>query len=508
MLRGNLNRCSIIFRGFSTPSVVAIPEVAPEKGRIPILTCKRKEFDLYQDKGFNPNENAKFGSIPLASSGWHHYKSKTDFILIHPLHLGNNWRFSSSGMTFAKLGIRTEISKLAEELYSITRPSVIQEVAIPEILKGFHTTIAAETGCGKTLAYLLPIIERIIRKGQHQLKSRSFNTPLVLIISPSRELALQIGEVAEKLCEPHNLKVKTLVGGNTKQKMMNPTFEDIDILVGTLGVINKLTATKIYRMGAVREVVLDEADTLLDDSFSDRLSYFLQRFSFHKNLTSEAGVQLIMVSATIPVNRESMLEKIIDVSVVKNIQTPDLHRIVPNVPQKFLRMSKINRPPNLLSIAKSAIKQDHSVLVFGNKTPTANFVSHFLTSSGVDCISLNADMPMSIRMEQFERFRRGEVKIMSTTDIGSRGLDTRHVSQVVNFDFPLHMADYIHRCGRTGRLGGVQNCTITNFVSSLHELKIIQQIEHAARTRSALPNVDGNITNIIRKKIITQMRSN
>ncbi|XP_055683650.1 probable ATP-dependent RNA helicase DDX28 [Lutzomyia longipalpis] len=501
---GRSSRCSwIISQRFMATSVAVNPEKAK---RIPIVTCKRKEFDLYFGEGSVLKEDAAFGSIPLASTGWHHYKSKGDFFQIHPFYFSDKWRLSSAEVSFDKLGIRSELIKSAEEFYRITQPSLIQEVAIPDILKGYHTTIAAETGCGKTMAYLLPIIEQILRRNQNPPKARNFNTPLALILSPSRELTCQIGEVAEKLCEPHNLRVKVVLGGSTKQQIMNPAFEDVDILVGTLGVVNKLTGAQIYRMGSVRHVVLDEADTLLDDSFSEKLSSFLRRFPFHKNLTSETGVQLVMVSATIPLNRDDMLTKIIDVSTVKDIRTPNLHKLVPNVPQKFMRMSKINRPPNLLNIVKSNLKQANSVMIFGNKTPTVDYISLFLKESGVECINLNSDMPMPIRVDQFERFRRGEVKVLSTTDMGSRGLDTRHVSQVINFDFPLHMADYIHRCGRTGRLGGVQNCSITNFVSSMRELKIVQEIEHAARTRTVLPNVDGNITNIIRRKIIRNIR--
>lgn len=274
MLRRNLKCYLAVSRRFSAVSAAVNPE---KTKRIPIVTCKRKEFDLLYGEEL-PHENAKFGTIPLASSGWHHYKSKGDFFHIHPFFFNDNWRLSPSNVGFGSLGIRGEVLKTAEELFSISRPSLIQEIAIPEILKGFHTTIAAETGCGKTMAYLLPIVEQILRRTQNPPKARGFNTPLALIISPSRELAAQIGEVAEKLCEPHDLKVKTVLGGNTKHKIMNPSFEDVDILVGTLGVINKLTANQIYRMGSVRQVVLDEADTLLDDSFSDRLSYFLQRF--------------------------------------------------------------------------------------------------------------------------------------------------------------------------------------------------------------------------------------
>uniref|UniRef100_A0A1L8DRL1 Putative atp-dependent rna helicase fal1 n=1 Tax=Nyssomyia neivai TaxID=330878 RepID=A0A1L8DRL1_9DIPT len=482
--------------------------IKPEKARrIPVITCKRKEFDLYYGEG-SIAEDAKLGTIPLTSTGWHHYKSKGDFFQIHPFYFSDKWRLCQGEVNFQSLGIRKELMKPVEEHYSIERPSLIQEAAIPDILKGYHTTIAAETGCGKTMAYLLPIIEQILRRNQNPPKARSFNTPLVLILSPSRELACQIAEVAETLCEPHGLRVKTLLGGNTKHQMMNPAFDDVDILVGTLGIVSKLAGAQIYRMGSVRQVVLDEADTLLDDSFSERLSHFLHKFPFHKNLTSETGVQLVMVSATIPLNREDMLMKIIDVSTVKDVRTPNLHKIVPNVPQKFMRMSKINRPPTLLSLTKSTVKQGQSLMVFGNKTPTVDYISLFLKESGVECINLNAEMPMHIRVEQFERFRSGEVKVLSTSDMGSRGLDTRHVSHIINFDFPLHMADYIHRCGRTGRLGGVQKCQITNFVSSMREMKIVQEIEHAARTRTILPNVDGNITNIIRRNIVGSFKRN
>lgn len=142
---------------------------------------------------------------------------------------------------------------------------------------------------------MLPIIDQLIKKKAAEPTERQFNTPLALIITPGRELAEQIAKVAEELTDGLGFNIKSVIGGNTKQKMMNPSFEDIDILVGSIGAISKLTTTGIYRMTEVKHVVLDEADTLLDDGFNEKLCYYLRRFPFHR------GTQLILASATMPV---------------------------------------------------------------------------------------------------------------------------------------------------------------------------------------------------------------
>lgn len=110
-------------------------------------------------------------------------------------------------------------------------------------------------------------------------------------------------------------------------------------------------------------------------------------------------------------------------------------------------------------------------------------------------------MLQKIRIGRFEQFQNGNVDVLSTTDIGSRGLNTTRARHVVNFDFPLHVSDYIHRCGRVGRLGSAANCYVTNYVSSLREIELVRKIEYSVRTQSVLQNVNANITNIINKKI-------
>lgn len=245
----------------------------------PLITCKRPEFNLHL--GDYRNENAEFGSIKLCSDGWHHHKSKDDFFVIHPhMTAEDEIQNRDHEKTFDKFGINKQIELNLKDRLNVQKTTMIQNMAIPQMLDNHHTLIAAETGCGKTLAYLLPILENVLKLKQSAGDEAltEFNTPKVLIITPSRELANQIGEVCEDVSRNVNIKTKVLIGGHTKSIMKNPPIAEIDILVATFGALSKLITTNIYRMHEVRHVVLDEADTLLDDSFKGKLQYVLKRF--------------------------------------------------------------------------------------------------------------------------------------------------------------------------------------------------------------------------------------
>jgi superfamily II DNA/RNA helicase len=345
----------------------------------------------------------------------------------------------------------------------------------------------------------VPLIEKVLQLKEEELArgdERRFNSPLIMVLTPTRELADQIGRMAGDLSQGLNIGVKTVVGGSTKSKVMNPTFEDVDILVGSIGVVSKLTTTGVYRIDQVSSVVLDESDTLLDDSFNEKISYYLRKFPFH------ATTQLVLVSATMPTSIEDVFRSIIDTSTLKHVVGDDLHKILPYVTQEFQRMNKTGRPEKLLRIVKAEAEKKRPVIVFSNKTATCDYISLFLNNNGIDCINVNGDMMNKIREGRFDRFQSGAVNVLSTTDCLGRGINTIRAKHVVNFDFPKYIADYIHRCGRIGRLGGINNnCTVTNFVSSDTELDLVRKIELAARTNFELKNVDANIAKIIRERI-------
>lgn len=268
---------TLLFRRYLSNSVhVAAVKQGNKGNREPLITCKRPEFNSYV--GDKVSVNAK--SVPLASSAWKNRKSKGDFFILHPHSVQINEEiypdYQPWGSDFKDLGLNeTLIQNLATG--GLARTTWVQDKVIPLVLGNQHVLVAAETGCGKTLAYLLPLIDRIMRT-KERIGTREFNSPLLLIVTPGRELAEQIEVVARQMCEGTNLTVKSILGGNTRQLMTQPTFEDFDILIGTIGAVSKLTTTGILRVNECRHVVLDEADTLLDDSFGEKMQHFMKRF--------------------------------------------------------------------------------------------------------------------------------------------------------------------------------------------------------------------------------------
>lgn len=252
--------------------------VIQHAGKPLLITCRRPEFNLY--RGDKIDTNAEYGSIPLTSSGWHHYKSKGDYFIIHQNQSQDITQNPEYCQPFDKtFDLHPQLLLNLSSRLNMPRTTYIQHKAIPMILANKHTLIAAETGCGKTVAYLLPVVRNLLKlKDSDRDLPVEFNSPKALIITPGRELATQIGEVCEDLCHGLDLKSKILIGGHTKSIMDNPPIEEIDILVASVGSLSKLITTNIYRMHQVRHVIIDEADTLLDDSFSNKLQFVLKRF--------------------------------------------------------------------------------------------------------------------------------------------------------------------------------------------------------------------------------------
>lgn len=149
---------------------------------------------------------------------------------------------------------------------------------------------------------------------------------------------------------------------------------------------------------------------------------------FHKNhLPDESGAQLILASATMPTNTNQLLQTIIDPTTMRHVVSPKLHRILPHLEQHFVRINKSGRPVQLLRLVKQEMERRRPIIVFSNKSATSDYVSMFLNENGVECVNLNGTMPADMRLGQFEKFQSGQVEVLSTTDMASRGLDTTRV---------------------------------------------------------------------------------
>ncbi|XP_029844893.2 probable ATP-dependent RNA helicase DDX28 [Ixodes scapularis] len=464
----------------------------------PLITCKRPEFNCYLGHVLNKHDEVK-----LASAGWHHRKSAGDHFTIHKITanpsilIPKEEVYEDEENSFEAHGVHPAVLRGLQEM-GIRQPTLIQREAIPAILRKNNILCSAETGSGKTLAYLVPILTALLgrRDGATGGVSEKTGAPEVVILAPGRELVNQIGDVAQRLCSHGNIRVDILSG----RRAVKLGSERLEVVVSTPGLLASLVRRGKMDLSLVRQVVVDEADTLLDDSFSDTVTEILQDAQVQdlRQDNFQVGAQLILVGATLPTEITDSLSGLVDEETLVNVTTPQLHRLLPHVQHKFLRLRSSSKAGALIETVKTDANAGRPVMVFSNAAPSCKWVAHFLAENNISVTSLHGDLLLKDRRESYNRFSSGEATVLACTDLGSRGLDTTHVEHVVNFDFPHHMSDYIHRCGRVGRVGStVDTCRVTNFVVTPPQVDLVQKIERAARQTKALPRVDANIARFL-----------
>lgn len=398
--------------------------------------------------------------------------------------------------TFESLGLEPTMVKSIDQLVGKSiHPTSIQFGAIPMILKHENVILSAETGSGKTIAYLAPIIQMI-----HQYKQAKPDhpkrSPLGLVVLPSRELTEQVGYVARRLAEGTNVGVATMIGGLPK----HTPHTGLDLVVSTLGLVDNHLNKNLYRINHLHHLVLDEADSLLDDSFSIDTMTLLESVNLRTKEDQElvrdndvgGGAQLICASATMPSTLDSTIGTVMNLNNdIERITTSNLHCLHPNVEHTFYRINRYEKEVKLFELLRVDIKRKHPVVIFVNRNNSAYWLQKFLEENGIQCTKLTAEMDDEERAQTFRSFQDGEVDILVTTDLGSRGLDTIRVRHVINFDCPHFVSDYIHRAGRTGRLGSVGRCKVSSLVSFKQDAYMMIELETSLRLNQPLsPNAN------------------
>ncbi|MEG0387280.1 MAG: DEAD/DEAH box helicase [Niameybacter sp.] len=313
------------------------------------------------------------------------------------------------------------------------KPSPIQEQTIPLVLEGRDVLGCAQTGTGKTSAFALPIL-------QHLSKSKSKNIR-ALILTPTRELAIQINENIEKYSQYTSIRTGVIFGGVGQRPQVEMLRNGIDILVATPGRLNDLINQGYIKLNKIEVFVLDEADRMLDMGFVQDIKKVI------KQLPSKR--QTLLFSATMPKEIEKLA-----VDMLKNpatVKVAPVTNTLDKISQGVYFVDKANKTSLLISLLKK--KEIKSAIVFTNTKHGANRVVKNLDKDGIKALAIHGDKSQNARQTALNSFKEGKIKVLIATDIAARGIDISELSHVFNYDLPDVPETYIHRIGRTGRAG-------------------------------------------------------
>lgn len=330
--------------------------------------------------------------------------------------------------TFSDFDLDTRLKRnVAAKGYRI--PTPIQDQAIPHVLQGKDVVGIANTGTGKTAAFLLPMLDKVL----NDLGQR------VLILAPTRELALQIDE--EFMAFSHDLGIRSVlcIGGTNMAMQIRKLKKKHNFVIGTPGRIKDLLQRRLLHLDSFKNVILDEADRMLDMGFIHDIKYLLAHLPEQRHS--------LFFSATVSKQIEELIRTFLCDPLTISVKTRET---AANVQQDVVR---VRQNQNRLDVLQNLLRKSefHKVLVFGRTKRGVDRLSKTLSKNGfrVDCI--HGDKTQSRRQRALKDFKESKLRILVATDVAARGLDIDNVSHVINFDMPNSHDDYIHRIGRTGR---------------------------------------------------------
>ena len=401
-------------------------------------------------------------------------------------------------MQFKEIDIIPNIRKALErENYEV--PTPIQEEAIPVILGGRDLLGCAQTGTGKTAAFAIPTLqllseERISRGAGRKIRA--------LIITPTRELALQIYESFCTYGKYTDLKYCVIYGGISQKQQEEKVQEGVDILVATPGRLNDFINQKLVDLKDIRICILDEADRMLDMGFIHDVKQILSK--------TPANKQTLLFSATMPPDIAALSDKLLNNPV--KIQITPVSSTVDMIEQYLYFVDKINKKNLLLHVLED--KSIVSALVFTRTKHGADRIVRQLAKEKVTAQAIHGDKSQGARQTALNNFKNKKLRILVATDIAARGIDIDELSHVINYDLPNVPETYVHRIGRTGRagLGGVaisfcdfdekeQLADIENLIGK--QLKVLEDHPYplmnnfpAVKTTQPRRNASGNTSGV------------
>jgi len=339
--------------------------------------------------------------------------------------------------TFSELELDESLLEALQNK-GFTRPTAIQAAAIPPALEGRDVLGSAPTGTGKTAAYLLPVLQHLI-----DFPRKKSGPPRILILTPTRELAVQVAEHARELAANTHLDIATITGGVAYMNHAEVFSENQDIVVATTGRLMQYIKEENFDCRAVETLILDEADRMLELGFAQDIEHIAGETRWRK--------QTMLFSATLEGEAiKDFAERLLD-DPAEVSATPST-RERKKIHQWYYRADNYEHKLELL---KHLLKQDDTTrtIVFVRKRERVHELAEQLRAAGINNCYLEGEMAQVKRTEGIKRLTEGRVNVLIATDVAARGIDIPEVSHVINFDMPRSGDTYLHRIGRTGRAG-------------------------------------------------------
>ncbi|EPY2304664.1 DEAD/DEAH box helicase [Clostridium sporogenes] len=365
-------------------------------------------------------------------------------------------------MLFENLEIIKPIQKaLKEEGYKRTTP--IQEKSIPYILDGKDLVGCAQTGTGKTAAFAVPILQNLSKDKKINKNPRTIRA---LVLAPTRELAIQIGESFECYGKYINLKSAVIFGGVSQNPQTKALREGVDILIATPGRMLDLFNQKYIDLRNIECFVLDEADRMLDMGMIHDVKKIISKLPKVR--------QNLLFSATMP----SEITKLVD-SIVKDpirVEVTPVSSTVDTITQEVYHVRKKQKR----SLLKHLLKDEsiESALVFSTTKRGANMIAKDLVEAGIEAEAIHGNKSQNARQRALNNFKEGKIRVLVATDIAARGIDVNELSHVFNYNLPDIPETYVHRIGRTGRAGAKGVAISFCDIEETKSLKAIEKLIH------------------------------
>ncbi|MDE2312016.1 MAG: DEAD/DEAH box helicase [Patescibacteria group bacterium] len=371
--------------------------------------------------------------------------------------------------TFDSLGIAPKLLEILAKL-QFTTPTPIQRQSIPIALEGKDIMGIAQTGTGKTLAFGIPMIQRL---ATHKGKG--------LIILPTRELAVQVDEALSKIGRPVGLKTAILIGGENLNKQVRQLKNNPHVIIATPGRLIDHLEQKTVTLSGVSILVLDEADRMLDMGFAPQIKRILQNVPGKR--------QTMLFSATMPQEIIQIANSYMQLPVRVEVAPPG--QAAQTISQEVFFVHKQDK----MSLLENILKQyQGSVLVFSRTKFGAKKIAHQLSQRGLGAAEIHSNRSLNQRLEALNGFKSGKYRVLVATDIAARGIDVTGIELVINFDLPEQAEDYVHRIGRTGRAQKLGHAISFATPEQKYDVKTIERLIKKQLPVSALPKLPQNQT--------------